>query len=1184
MQPLDPCTMPLAGRRLIEASAGTGKTWTLTLLILRMILEQGLGMEQILVLTYTRAASAELRSRLRSRLREADLQLQGRAATEDPVLARVLAGVLPESAALRLRQAQARMDEAVITTIHGFCQRVLQEHAVEAGLAFDREILTEEGPLCERIIADFWRNRFYPLGPGESALVAEHWSTPHELLKVLRNTLMVEEECILPHLEKDALGEQVNALAASHAILLQAWQEQENEAVRQLKDDDGLKRARDSYRLDQVEELLAGLQGLLADPAFPRLLPRQLERLCATWMLQQGKKKKARQGWKPHPFFTIFEQFWQNYGEMLRLWHITRLQQARSYLKQELGSRKGRQRLLGYDDLLVQVDAALRAPGSGPRLVQALRSRYRAVLVDEFQDTDPVQYRIFSAICAESGYPFHMIGDPKQAIYSFRGGDIFTYMQAKRETPSGHCFTMTTNHRSAPGMVAVVNALFARRPDAFVFADAIPFHPVAAGGRVQEDAFLLKGTASKPLQVLLFSQGSDNPLAKDMADRQAAELAARAIAELLQLAAQGRASIGARPLNSGDIAVLVYSHSQAELMRSTLRLFGVNSVYASRVSVFASSEAEALEGVLQALLNPTDRMLGAAALATGLFGLDAAALHQLQMDADLWSEWMQRLRGYQEHWRNHGVSAMLYRLFRQERVGSRLSAHPDGERCLTNLLHLCDLLHEEEQRGLGLERLLRWLQRQRRDTDGPGEDKRLMRLESDRTLVRISTLHAAKGLEYPLVFLPFLWRARQMEQDAVIAFHDRVSLCACRDFDRDHEKHRALAREEAEAEDMRLLYVALTRARYATCICWGRVLGMMETPMARLLHGTRDADTDEALLWSDLASLDTGGADSLVHCSPPGALPWRAETGAAPADPAPATPLSARRLQIPLPQDAGTYSYTSLSAAQEQNPALAEGMDRTDEAAGLPVYRSGEEFRHIAAFPRGTRAGLCLHALFEELNFLCPVAEQQDLVRRRLEQYGFDLRWLPVVLEWLTGILATPLPGSRSLAGLETGAQLRELSFLFPVRQLAIDDVNSLLTSFRLPRLPGRGEVLRGLMKGFVDLVFRHQDRYFIVDYKSNHLGDGPESYSDQALSASMVQHHYHLQYLLYTLALHRHLRLRMPHYEYERHFGGVYYLFLRGMDAGLPTQGIYRTRPEFGLIAGLDRLCRGGETEHAAA
>lgn len=1175
MQPLDPCIMPLAGRRLIEASAGTGKTWTLTLLILRMILEQGLSMEQILVLTYTRAASAELRSRLRSRLREAELQLQGRADAEDPALAQVLVKVSPEDAARCLRQAQARMDEAVITTIHGFCQRVLQEHAVEAGLPFDREILTEEGPLCERIMADFWRSHFYPLGPEESALVATHWPTPHALLKIIRPTLMVEEDCILPHLEQGALEEQIKALAAQHARLLQAWQQEGDGAVEQLKEDGGLGRAENTYRQDQVEELLAGLQELLADPTFPRLLPEQLERLCATWMLQRGRKKKACQNWQPHPFFSRFEEFWQHYGAMLRLWRTTRLQQARGYLKQELRNRKEKQHLLSYDDLLVQVDSALRAPDSGPRLVQALRSRYRAILVDEFQDTDPVQYRIFATICAESGYPFHMIGDPKQAIYSFRGGDIFTYMQAKQETPDDHCCTMTTNHRSAPGMVAVVNTLFTRQPDAFVFADAIPFHPVAAGSRVQDGVFLLQGTAPRPLQVLLFGQETGKALPKAGADEQAAEQVAGAIAELLLLAEQGGASIGTRQLNSGDIAVLVYSHNQAELMRTALRRFGINSVYASRMSVFASREAEALEGVLQTLLNPMDRATAATALATSLFGLNAAALQQLQTDASLWAEWLQRLRGYQEHWRNHGVNAMLYRLFRQERVGGRLSGQADGERILTNLLHLCDLLHEEEQGGLGMERLLRWLQRQRCDTDGPGEDKRLMRLESDRALVRISTLHAAKGLEYPLVFLPFLWRARTDDRDAVIAFHDRISLRACRDFDCDHEKHQALAQEETAAEEMRLLYVALTRARYATCICWGRVLGMMETPMARLLHGTRDIEADEALLRSDLASLNTDGADPLVHCSPPGTLPWQAGTGATAADPAPAAPLGVRCLQRPLPQGSATYSYTSLSATQEQNPALAEGLDRVAALAGPPLHRPGEEFRHIAAFPRGTRAGLCLHALFEELDFLRPVADQQELVRRRLEQYGFDRRWLPLLLDWLAGVLATPLPGSRTLAGLGAGECLRELSFLFPVQQFAIGGVNSLLTRFGLPQLPGRSGVLEGLMKGFVDLVFRHQGRYFIVDYKSNHLGDGPESYDNQALAVSMLQHHYHLQYLLYILALHRHLQQRMPHYSYECHFGGVYYLFVRGMDAGRPGQGVYRARPEAELIAGLDQLCR---------
>ncbi len=1180
MQPLDPFTMPLAGRRLIEASAGTGKTWTLTLLILRMILEEGLAIEQILVLTYTRAACAELRSRLRSRLREAQLQLQGQATAEDAALARVLAAIPPETAALRLQRTQACMDEAVIATIHGFCQKILQEHAVEAGLAFDREIVSDEGLLREQIVADFWRIHFYPLGPEESALVAATWQGPAALLAAIAPTLMIDDDCLWPQLPAGALHDQCNRVLQAHADLRQAWAEGRQELEECLHADPCLSRSEKNYRQDQVQALLSDLETLLTQPIFPCLLPQRLERLAAGVMAQRVLKKKACAAWQPPCFCTSFESFWQQYRQMLRLWKITRLFEARAFLQAGLHARKKQNRLLGYDDLLTQLDAALRAPESGERLLRAIRSRYRAVLVDEFQDTDPVQYRIFSAIGAEDGYPFHMIGDPKQAIYSFRGGDIFTYMRAKQETPADQRFTMTTNHRSAPGMVAVVNTLFARQPQAFVFAEAIPFHPVAAGGRVRDGEFVLRGSVPAPLQALLFGQEEGKALARGSADPQAATRAAAAIRELLLLAEQGAASIGARRLDSGDVAVLVHSHNQAELMRSALRRLGLNSVYASRISVFTSGEAEELERLLHALLNPTDRAAGGAALATSLFGLDAGALYRLQDDASLWAEWMQRLRGYQEHWRQHGINAMLYRLFRRERIGSRLSTQPDGERRLTNLLHLCDLLHEEEGRAPGMERLLRWLQRQGEESDS--EERRLMRLESDQALIRISTLHSAKGLEYPIVFLPFLWRSREDNKNEVIAFHDRATLCACRDFDSDNEAHLALAREEAVAEEMRLLYVALTRARHCTCICWGRVSGMMATPMARLLH-PQDVSGDEGLLRGDLTRLNSTGTAALVHVSLPDELPWRADAVSAAAVPAPVPVLAASRLQRPLPQGCITCSYTSLSATQEQNPVLEEGADHMVEPQ--PVFQfPAEEFHSVAAFPRGTRAGLCLHALLEALDFLRPVDEQRDLLRQRLEQYGFDPRWLPLLVQWLTQVLTTPLPGSRSLAGLEAGEQLRELGFLFPVQRLAIGEINHLLSRFTLPPLAGCGEVARGLMKGFVDLVFRHQGRYFIVDYKSNHLGTGPDSYNDQALAASMAQHHYHLQYLLYTLALHRHLRARMPHYDYERHFGGVYYLFLRGMEPGQAARGICRARPKFELIAGLDRLCRGKETEHAAA
>ena len=295
MQPLDPFTMPLNGRRFIEASAGTGKTWTLTLLMLRMIVEQGLGIEQILVLTYTRAATAELRSRIRSRLREAQMQWQGKNPAPDPAIAQVLAAAPPEAAGLRLQHALARMDEAAITTIHGFCQKVTKEHAFEAGFSFDQNIVSDEAELREEIMADFWRKRFYPLGPEESALVQSHWPAPKDLLAAIANTLMIEDACMLPRLEADAMPRQVEALQQGHSELQQAWKKDGTGAQDWLEKDTCLSRAEKNYRADQVAELMKDLAALLLNSTFPRLLPQRLHLLCVDSM-RERIKKNARIG------------------------------------------------------------------------------------------------------------------------------------------------------------------------------------------------------------------------------------------------------------------------------------------------------------------------------------------------------------------------------------------------------------------------------------------------------------------------------------------------------------------------------------------------------------------------------------------------------------------------------------------------------------------------------------------------------------------------------------------------------------------------------------------------------------------------------------------------------------------------------------------------------------------------
>lgn len=1165
MQPLDPLQLPLHGTLLLEASAGTGKTYTLALLVLRLLLEQGLAVDQILVVTFTRAATGELRDRIRRRIREALLALD-QGGCDDPLLQGLLERVEPEAARQRLADALVRMDEAAIHTIHGYCQRVLQEHAFASATAFTVELMDNDQPLRQEIIEDFWRNRFYPASDEEAAWALHTWGDPAGLLKRIAKAATAECQRI-PEMSAEEAGRLEHEAGAAFAEVQRILHHHRAEVERILREDPCLLRNDKAYRLiDRVEELCGAMECLAGLAAMPLVLPSGLERLAGSVMAGLLKKKCTQP--PQHPLFIAMDRLLPLHRQSLLARTALLLNQACDFLREELARRKKRLGLLAFDDLLGRLDGALARPGSGARLAADLRRRYPVALVDEFQDTDPVQYRIFSRIYHQENATLCMIGDPKQAIYSFRGADIFTYMQARRHTPAERRYTMTTNYRSTPAMVQAVNTLFGRREASFVFAEAIDFQPVtAASGKAAP--LLVHGQPLPPLMALLLDgeglkKAGRPTISIDRAQEAAILFCAEQIVQLLEAAALGQATLEGRPLTTADIAILVRSHREAEAMQAGLRRRGINALALGQHSVFAAPEAGQLLLVLRALVDGADPGRIRTCLASDLFGCDAATIHGLRDDEPAWAARLAVLQHYRQLWQEQGFLAMFQQLLVREGVTSRLTGRTGGERSLTNYLHLAELLQESPAGQHGAAALLRWLQHQMDNPDA-GSEAQLIRLENDELLIRIVTVHRAKGLEFPVVFAPFLWHGWSLAKEEPLQFHRREDGQLCIDWGSGEEQHRRLAEEERLAEELRLLYVAITRAKSCCFFCWGLVSGLSHTALASLLH-RGGGPQDEAELRADVERLNS--AQPLVEVrSWPLAFSRHRLDGQKQWQQLAAKPFTGRILP--------GWTMTSYSRLSNENPASVEASEQ--EESRMLLASLAEDFRSPLSFPRGTAAGTCLHSLLERLDLHQPVSAQQPLIAEMLDLGGIDPRWQEAVSRWLQDILAVELPGACALARIPPQDRINELNFLFPLEDMDTHRFASLLAAagFRAPEMTGAR--LRGLMKGFIDLVFRFQDRYFLVDYKSNYLGPNPADYGPEALQACMESHQYHLQLLIYTLALHRFLAARLPAYDYDLHFGGASYLFLRAMGPEQPPpRGMYPLRPERDLILALDACCRG--------
>lgn len=1191
---------PLEGTNLIEAGAGTGKTYTLTGLFLRLILERRLPVNEILVVTFTVAATEELRDRIRRKIREA-LECCSAGTSPDSFLHSLVLKVSDrEETATLLRAALLDFDEAAIFTIHGFCQRTLHESAFESGSLFDTELEPEEETgLIVEIVQDFWRRHFYD-APREWVQYALSLNLgPVTFLELLKKGRSQPDLKIIPR-TGPVVFTALEPFRLAYGELRNAWPEVRDE-VKQAFSDPALT----ADYTEQVSETLGLMDAFLAEnnPVFP--LPEKFKKFTTG-----GLEKKTRKNRETprHPYFLLGDSLQQAAGalrvEMDR--HLLFLKGAVfQTLWQELPIRKQRRNIQSFDDLLIRLRRSLEKAG-GDELSRAIRKRYRAALIDEFQDTDPVQYAIFQNIFGKGGAILFLIGDPKQAIYSFRGADLFAYLKAAGRV--NRRYTLDRNWRSEPGLIAAVNTVFSSRENAFLYRE-IPFESAVAEEGGTQSFLTIRGKRESPLHFWLVNSGDGGLINKGEAEDLIPGAVAGEISRLLRLGKKGEALLDSRRLRDGDLAVLVRTNRQARLMQTALGRLKIASVLHTTGNLFDTYEAQEVRRALDGLIHPLQEGRIRAALATNLLGVTGETLERLTREEAEWEKWLSRFREYFELGERKGFIRMFRYFLLREKVRSRLLGLPDGERRLTNVLHLSEVLHQRAvEEKLGLTGLLKWLARQC-DPGSPRLEEHQLRLESDAEAVKIVTIHRSKGLEYPIVFCPFNWDPSKIKKGA-FSFHDRaddwrLNLVLDPKAGEFHGLVELAAQEEL-AENLRLLYVSLTRAKNRCYLIWGRFRDAETSSLAYLLGPLGDADENivqqvrahfqaknDGMLRQDLDGLARKSKEMIRVTDLP-STPGE-EVGSGGKD---LEELSGRVFRGPVSRDWQIASFSRLTVgvkeivdSPQSEVASADLPDHDQALAAEEPFLDPEPFS-IFSFPRGAKAGTLLHDLLENLDFSetdPPVI--MKLVAEKLAEYGFDPKWQETVVGLIGRVLAAPLPspsGEFTLARISRAERLSEFEFNFPLQRVTPQGLGKIFSDHGgtgMPAgFPARIEKLdfqpaQGYMKGFIDLIFQFQGRFYLVDWKSNFLGTRVEDYHRENLARAMEDHFYRLQLNLYVLALHRYLKYRVPGYRYAEHFGGAYYLFLRGIDPGEEKGfGIYYESPRERLIEGLSQRLIGSE------
>ncbi len=1206
---LDASSIALTGKHLIEASAGTGKTYNITRIYLRLLLERELTVEQILLMTFTKDATQELRGRIDAFIRLALSDWQ-QLCDSDPYFIALDERVEPVKREFLLKRALLFLDEAAIFTIHGFCQRILNQHAFTSGLPFNANMAANSSEITLQVCQDWYRN-LAKSDDDSFMLLANFWSTPESFLSSFSKA--IGHTSALSVIDPESIIAEFSSLVkkAQHCLMEQSpLLETALILVKKGADQD--------KRREELALLLSWLESIVSGQLSISDLSQANCKMPDAFF---DGKRYARSVHKAE-LLEAFEPVKQVKEQLKKIG--IQVNKAKAYgivksaiytIREKVIEQKQALNLLDFDDLINTLANCL-SNEKDDQLAKQLLAQYPVALIDEFQDTDPKQFGILQAIyygehatSAKAG--LFLIGDPKQAIYGFRGGDIFAYLNARNGCD--YHWLMDTNWRSTPDMIAGYNQLFAgnKKPpfeateksascatqdnqvNESVFGYGIPYLPVFAGKKQQSSAVSDLDDSNKALQFIHFNDSEQDDGKVTQSSRPVlAKWCASEISKLLS-----DTSTVTKPK---DIAILVRDGAEARDIKHALEQAGLDSVFLSdRANLFHSQQAKQLLSLLKGILLAENERLFVAALSCGLLGFTSSKLQQLQEDEIAYQTLKFAFVDYRQQWQRQGFITMAINLMHQHLD----VPEQNKDRCLTNLLHLFEILQAASVRLSQGQELLHWFEQQCHIETNDVEAE--LRLESDGDLIRLITQHGSKGLEYPYVFVPFACRHKDplkfgVKSVSYLEYHDAQGKL-CLSLDGSKEAKKAMS-DEAYAESIRLLYVAITRAERRCYVFSCSFDAFHLSPLGKTLQIAEEDSLLTSLQNLKINAPEAIGIREVSFDSVVDESFTQNEQASSISDNVSPTMSFAEtvvsKFTSNIERDWWLSSFSALS--RNIRHAGVSNPDRDIEIASIQAEYLNDTEQICFKLAKGAHTGILLHDILEHSDFSDP--NWQESIADPLLKYGdLNVNQATVFTEddlinWLAQ--AINMPFIQNIYGDNVGRltdiplekTLRESEFYFPMQGEGTQALAKLLTDHRNitqvheskrsynPVMLPNHKKLSGMMHGFIDLIFEFEGKYYLSDYKSTHLGDSFQDYQFDALRDNVEKNYYDLQYLIYALALHRYLSQTLVNYDVQQHFGGVYYLYLRGMTTEPEHQGAgvyYRHITEAELYA-LDKVFSG--------
>ncbi len=1166
---------PLSGKHLIEASAGTGKTYSITGIYLRLIIEKGYMPDRILVVTFTNAATAELKGRVRDAINETIDILKSSKKPQSTFEEFLAEKHLNDKKAIsRLQRALKGFDEAMISTIHGFCNRILGEFAFESGARMDTELIENDRDLKMEIVQDFWRKKITnaPLAIYEKL---EKKTSPKKLFAIANNLPLDKGlEVVNPHDSNMNVDEQIAKISEIFDKLKKIWQK-DKDGISEKIHDKGLNQR--SYK--KADEHMENMDLLIAG-SIPSLDDKKLDKVkyFRQSIITKSKKKSADYPLE-HRFFALFEEYC-DLAQSLTGGIIQYRQRFIDYYRKELKKRKSEYNIYTFDDLLVSLRDALAKDKSG-QLSEALKKRYKAVLIDEFQDTDPVQFDIFDMAFGGENTLVYYIGDPKQSIYQFRGADIFAYKKALEKL--SNIYSMKTNYRSSKDFIDALNILYNNNQNPFIF-EWIGYETVDAKGHSEN--LKIAGKKQNPIDIEVLDtgeKGTSVPVASDI-------IQSRIVREINRLMnPENPAMIGDSRLELDRIAILVPTNRLADAMKDYLSRYNIPAITSSSNNIFKSEEAEQIFEILNAIAHPQDEKLIKRALITDIIGLNANDIYRINNDEMAVINYVNRFRILNNIWKSYGIFSLFEKLlsisfdydFKDDRfealpdIRTRNLAMQNSGRRMTNILHVGEILHNhQKQHFMNIEQIIKYLKDNIELDEEQGSFENEIRLETDEKAVKIISIHKSKGLEFDIVFCPFLWSLKPKFPYDFFSYHDPErdnNITFVLDNNKELQGY-DIAMKETKAEMSRMLYVAITRAKYKLYIHHVGNSSKKDNLLQYLLHGKEGYPNIE-----DLVRLQTE-SNSLIRYR---VVEEQDENTPFIRESDEVQNLQAREFTRNIGDimriasysyiSTGSHRYDQFESIDEYESITQDKEKEANKKASLPEDS-------ILKFPAGPIAGQMMHEIFEHSDFM-DITNVNQIITNMLHKYGYKTDnndYIKALGDMFRNVISTHLPSETSfkLSDISKQDRIDEMEFFYPMEGF---DINTLRDAFKA----GKGKIYRnyleyldelsfskinGFMHGFIDLTFRHNGKYYIIDWKSNRLGYEKEKYRE--LFTPMAESHYILQYHIYTAALLLYLENNIDGFSYEDDFGGIFYVFIRMVSPEYQNgTGIFHHKPEKPVI-----------------